>query len=66
MNALCKACKNFTAAENSDKIRRVLRHQVRTYAGSQYDNGDKVYFKRTDLRMEKTWCCDEKRWAASK
>ena len=29
MNALCKACKNFTAAENSDKIRRVLRHQVK-------------------------------------
>ena len=49
INARCSARKNFTTTENSEKIRRALRHQVRTYVDDEYDNGDKVYFKRKDF-----------------
>ena len=48
MNALHSARKNFIQAENSEKIRRALRHQVRTYADEVYENGEKVYYKRKD------------------
>ena len=50
MNALYSARKNVIAAENSEKIGRALRHQVRTYAYDECDNGDKVYFKRKHFK----------------
>ena len=50
MNALYSARKNFIAAENSEKIRRALRHQIRTYADEIYENGDKIYFKRKSFK----------------
>ena len=45
MNTLHSARNNFIQAENSKKIRRTLRHQVKTYADEIYENGQKVYFK---------------------
>ena len=42
MNALNSAPKNFIASENSEKIRRALRHQAGTYAHDEYDSEDKV------------------------
>ena len=50
MNALYSARKNYVAAENSEKIRRALRHQVRTYADENYENGEQVYFKRKNYK----------------
>ena len=45
LNALYAARKAFVQAESSEKIRRALRHQVRS-SGMVYSNGDSVYFKR--------------------
>ena len=41
LNALHDARKNFIKAESSARIKRVLRHNVRTW-----QNGDKVFYKR--------------------
>ena len=37
------ARQNFIRAESSDKRRRALRHQSRTYSDTQYTAGEKVY-----------------------
>ena len=50
MNTLCGTCKNFIAAKNSEKIRRALSHQNRTYADEEFNSGDGVYFKRKDFK----------------
>lgn len=36
MNSVYTACNTFTAAENSEKIRRALRHQIKTNADEEY------------------------------
>ena len=46
LEALHSARKNYIAAEASDKVRRALRHKVRTYADKHYEAGQKVYYKR--------------------
>ena len=46
LEALHSARKNFIQAESSEKIRRALRHNVRTYADESFNNGDPVYYKR--------------------
>lgn len=51
LNASHSARKAFVAAEASEKIRRALRHKVRT-TKRPLKNGDKVYFKRDD---QKEW-----------
>ena len=50
LQAIHSARKNFVAAENSDRIKRSLRHQVRTFSDVRYDNGDKVYYKRKNTK----------------
>ena len=50
MNALHSARQNFIAAESSEKIRRALRHKVRTYADVIYENGDRVYYQRKNFK----------------
>ena len=50
LSALHAARQNFVKAESSERIRRALRHQVRTYSEEVYVPGDKVYFKRKDFR----------------
>lgn len=44
--ALHAARKNFIAAESSERIKRALTHQVRTYADEVYENGDVVFYRR--------------------
>ena len=46
LNALHKARQAFIASESSEKIRRALRHNVRTSGDIRYFTGDKVYYKR--------------------
>ena len=41
-NAIHSARRNYIAAESSERIRRALRHNVRTYSDTVYINGDRV------------------------
>ena len=50
LDALHKAREAFTQAENSEKIKRALTHNVRTSGDIRYFNGDTVYYKRKDSR----------------
>ena len=50
MNALHSARKNYIAAESSERIRRALRHKVRSYADTVYVNGDKVFYRRKNVK----------------
>ena len=52
LEVLHNAQKNFIKAESSERIRRALCHQVRTYAEECYEPGEKVYYKR---RKRKGW-----------
>ena len=46
LNTLHKAREAFVMNENSEKIRRALRHNVRTSNDNIYVTGDSVYYKR--------------------
>jgi hypothetical protein len=48
--ALHSAQQNFIKAESSERIRKALRHQVRTFSEELYETGDKVYFKRKNTK----------------
>ena len=50
--ALHSARSNYMKSENSERIKRAIKSKTRTYAEEQYQNGDKVYFKR---RGTKEW-----------
>jgi len=50
LKAMKKARESFISAESSEKIKRALSHNVRTSLEKQYINGDKVYFKRKDIK----------------
>ena len=50
LKAIHKAKEAFIASENSEKIRRVLAHNLRTSGYIKYITGDHVYFKRADSR----------------
>ncbi len=52
LNALHKARENFIKSESSEKIRRALRHNIRTYSEITFNPGEKVYFK---CRNDKKW-----------
>ena len=52
LNALHKARENFVKSESSDRIRRALKYNVRTYAEIDFQPGEKVYYKR---RKTKGW-----------
>ena len=52
LNALHKARELFVRSESSERIRRALRHNVRTTSDVKYVTGDRVYFKRLN---EKCW-----------
>ena len=52
LNALHKARENFIKAEASERIKRALRHQTRTFGEVEFSAGEKVLFKR---RHEKRW-----------
>ena len=40
LNAIHSAKNNYMTAKASEKIQKVLRHKVRSYAYISYDNGD--------------------------
>ena len=46
--AMKKAREAFIHSESSERIRRALNHNTRTYSNVKYITGDKVYFKRSD------------------
>ena len=48
LNAMHKAREAFIQAESSEKIRRALRHNVRSSSCAKFEMGDIVYFKRND------------------
>ena len=52
LNALHKARENFIKSEASERIRKALKHNVRTYSEVDFQSGDKVYYKR---RKTKGW-----------
>ena len=43
LNAMHRAREIFIKAESSERIRRALRHKVRTYSDEKYNNGEKVF-----------------------
>jgi transposase InsO family protein len=46
MDAMHRARTAFIESESSERIRRALRHNIRTYANETYESGDKVYYRR--------------------
>ena len=46
LDTLHQARKNFIKAESSVKIKRALKHPVRTYSEHNYETGEQVFFKR--------------------
>ena len=48
LNALHKAREAFIMSESSERIRRALRHNVRTYSDNVFVTGDSVYDKRAN------------------
>jgi hypothetical protein len=52
LNALHKARENFIKTESSDRIRRALKYNIRTYSEVDFQAGEKVYYKR---RKDKGW-----------
>ena len=52
LNVLYDAEKNFIKAKSSERIMWASRHNVRTYCEENYQNGDKVFYKK---RAVKGW-----------
>ena len=50
LSTIHSAWQNFIKTESSERIKRALRHQVRTYSEEVCLQGDKVYFKQNDNR----------------
>ena len=50
LNALHSARKNFIEAESSEKIRRALSKNIRSYSEVHYQAGDRVYYRRNSKK----------------
>ena len=50
LNALHDTTKNFIKAESSERFKRALQHNVRTYHEENYQNRDKVFHKRRTVK----------------
>ena len=50
MEAMRKARERYIQGESSERIRRALRHNVRTHADESYCNGDKVYHRQKNFK----------------
>ena len=50
LEALHAARKNFIEAESSERVRRALRHKVRSYADQHYESGQKVFYRREGVK----------------
>ena len=53
LNNMVAARKAFVQSENSENIRRVLRHNVRPSAKNKFYTGDNVIYKRIDSKKWK-------------
>ena len=53
MDAMQKTRESYIQGGSSKRIRRALRHNVRTYADERYCNGDKVYYRRKNFKRWK-------------
>ena len=63
LSAMHKAREEFIKCENSNKIRKALRAQVRTCNDDFYNIGDKVSYKRRREQMAWTCQCGGKRFS---
>ena len=52
LNAMHKARQSYVKSEASEKIRRALKHNIRTYSEETFQPGERVYYK---LRQGKKW-----------
>ena len=52
LNTIHKARENFIKAESSEKIRRALSYNVRTFNEEIYEPGEKVFYRR---KKSKNW-----------
>ena len=50
LNAMHNARSNYIQAEASEKIPRALKSKTRTFADQKYSVGDKVFYKRKNLK----------------
>ena len=50
LEAMHAARQNYIKAESSEKIRRALRHKVRTYSNNHFEKGEKVFYKRNGYK----------------
>ena len=50
LEAMHVARQNCVKAEASEKIRRALRHKIRTYSDNHFENGEKVLYKRRNYK----------------
>ena len=50
LNTLHDVRKNFIKAESSERIKQALWHNVRTYCEENYQNGDKLFYKRRAVK----------------
>ena len=75
MNAMHISRQNFIAAERSEKIRRALRHKVRSYSDVVYVNGEifsliihSYYQKKKEKRfqsLEGSFCSTWTGWSVA-
>ena len=50
LKTMQEARKAYIASKSSERIRRVLRHNVRSSSGAKFFSGDSVYYKRNDSK----------------
>ena len=50
INALHTAREKYVEAQSSEKIRKALRSKMRTYTNVNYEPGDKVFYKRKNVK----------------
>ena len=50
LEAMHSARQNYIKAESSERIKRALKHQTRTYADDHFENGEKVFYRRKEAK----------------
>ena len=53
LNAISAARKAFIEAENSERTKRALRHDIRPSCHNKFFTGDQVFYKRNDSKRRK-------------
>ena len=57
LKAISAARKAFIEAENSERIKRALRHNIMPSCHNTFFTSDQVFYKRNDVQqtLERTW-----------